>query len=114
MKSTAERAPRTTTAKDAFARARGRQALLVLAMVVVAGASALGIHAVNNRTAPAPISKPVAMISAPVAGQGMVMQVLVVPGQVVRKGQLLAVLNFSHEKAELANAEDSLINALQQ
>jgi multidrug resistance efflux pump len=102
MKSTAEGVPRKVGVSDTIARSRARQGLLVAVVAAACVASYFGFTGTRKSAA----SKVVAhLASAAVTSPGMVTQVLVKQGQWVRKGELLAVLDYSHVQAELAGAE---------
>lgn len=97
--------------QGAIARSRVRQAwaMIVLAAAVVAAFMGFRSRRVAESKVPATVYITVTAKSA-----GMVGQVMVQPGQFVRKGQLLAVMDYSHLEAEKELAEQNLMEALDQ
>lgn len=115
MKSAADGIPHHGEAGHVVPRSRARYGWIILAIVVVgaAVASPFALRAYRHFTR-TPTPPPVHFVSAGVTSAGTVMQVVVQPGQMVRKGELLAVLDYSHQQAVLDAAENNLILALEQ
>ena len=106
MKTTAEGTPLPGEVNTAFARARGRQLWLLAAIIALGAVGFAGIKL--NR--PKPIEAPkISFAPASSQSDGMVAQILVKPGEQVRKGELLAVLEFSRLDAQHEAALDNVI-----
>lgn len=111
MKTTADSHTHGAEVQRAFARARARQVWMLLVLIALGLAAGFGWSVF----APKPTSRPAARLaSVNSVGEGLLAQVMVVPGQQVRKGQLVAVLENSHLRMELNNAMYDLIAAMQQ
>jgi multidrug resistance efflux pump len=112
MKTTADHVSQPLrTSKDAFSRSKARQLWFAAFLAVAAGGSLLGVTLSKPKVRPVPVLH---FVSAPTMGGGMVAQIYVHTGQVVRKGELLASLDYGKALAALDNARAELENAIEQ
>ncbi len=111
MNPPAEQSPVVVDANRTIAHSRKWQGLVVLGLAAVLVAGAFGYrgfrHARRIVLARAPVYS-----SAVTVGPGMIAEILVKPGQKVRKGELLAVMDFSQLEAAREAAEQNLVNAI--
>lgn len=101
--------PVTTPTDSAFARARTRQLFILGVFVIGVGAAALGVRSLTPAKKVVPPS--FVPYNAFTPAEGTVYQILVAPGEQVRKGQLLAVLDPRPYEQQLSLAEADLIAA---
>lgn len=107
---TAKRTLAVTTPTDsAFARARTRQFIFLGVFVIAVAAAAVGVRTLSPAKKIVP--PPFVPANAYTPAEGTVYQVLVAPGEQVRKGQLLAVLDPRPYEQQLSLAEADLIAA---
>src|SRR5437763_700627 len=112
MKTSAESLPQPTEIGHLVSRSRGRQLWAVLFFLLAVFASAVGVKAYHRAARPAVSVAPSRAVGAPI--HGTVTQVLVRQGENVRKGQLLAVLDFSRQQDILDAAENNVVLAFEQ
>ena len=103
--------PRRGEVQVAIARSRVRQAwaMIILACAVIA--AFMGFKTRHTAASKVPA---IVYVTVTAKAPGMVGQVVVQPGQFVRKGQLLAVMDYGHLEAEKELAEQNLMEALEQ
>jgi len=97
-------------AQAAVARSRTRQAVMVAVLVGLIAAAGFGFRGFRKHKVTAPA---VSYVSATTTAPGMVAQILVRPGQQVRKGELLAVMDFGELEAQREEAQQDVLNAVE-
>ena len=112
MKTGVESLSAPTEVGRAMPRSRVRAVWVVVFFVLAVIASAFGVKAFHRAETPAANLAPSRAVGAPI--KGVITEVLVQPGEQVRKGQLLAVLDFSRQQDILQTAENNVILAYEQ
>ncbi len=101
--------PQKSHAQAAIARSRTRQAAIVVVFLGLLVAAGFGYRGFRKKKVTVPVYTYASALST---APGMVAQILVKSGDQVRKGELLAVMDFSQVEAEREAAEQSVWNAV--